>query len=291
MTSSSSPGISLMMEGISYITATEVPFVLVDVMRAGPGLGNVDPAQSDYHQMIHGGGHGDYYWIVLAPYSVQEVIDYTALAFKLAEKYRTATVVLLDGSIGQMMEPAVLPPMQQAKMKEKEYKPPHWAVRGKNGDGRRVLTSILMNPYEQEEANVRLLKKWQSIKENEVRYKDYYLDDAEYVVIGFGTAGRVALTAVRAARAKGIPIGLFRPITLKPFPEEELEELSKRVKSILVVEMNAGQMVDDVRLTLGDRVPIRFVGRMGGVIPMPDEIMPELEKLCNAAVVGEEGSA
>jgi 2-oxoglutarate ferredoxin oxidoreductase subunit alpha len=225
MTSSSSPGISLMMEGISYITATEVPFVLVDLMRAGPGLGNIDPAQCDYHQMVHGGAHGDYYWIVLASSSVQEAIDHTVLAFELAEKYRTMVVVLLDGSIGQMMEPAILPPMQPAKMKQTGFEPPNWAVRGKNEDGRRVLTSILMNPREQEEANIRLLKRWHHIKENEIRYKDYYIEDAEYVVIGFGTAGRVALTAVRSARSKGVPVGLFRPITLKPFLKRDRRDI------------------------------------------------------------------
>jgi 2-oxoglutarate ferredoxin oxidoreductase subunit alpha len=274
MTSSSSPGVSLMMEGLSYIAGTEVPAVLVDVVRGGPGLGNIAPAQGDYNQIVHGGGHGDYHMIVLAPASVQEAVDLTGLAFDLAEKYRMIAVLLLDGSIGQMMEPAELPPMQPLK---KEV--PDWAVRGSKRGERRVLTSINLDPPAQEVMNLRLMTRWQEIEANEVRFKEYFLDDAEYVVVGFGTAGRIALSAVRAAREKGIKVGLLRPITVAPFPGPVLEELTQRVKGFLVVEMNAGQMLEDVRLVVRGRKPVEFFGRMGGVMPFPDEVLTEIERL------------
>ena len=198
MTSTSSPGTSLMMEGISYIAGTELPIVLVDVMRGGPGLGNIAPAQADYNQMVHGGGHGDYYPIVLAPSSVQESIDLTVLAFDLAEKYRAVTVILTDGNIGQMMEPAELPEMKPIK---KDI--PDWAVAGIKGRPRRVLSSINLEPRLQEETNMRLIKRWQEVSANEVRFKEYYMDDAEWLVTGFGSAGRVALSAVRAGTRRG----------------------------------------------------------------------------------------
>ena len=225
MSSSSSPGVSLMMEGISYIAGTEMPVVLVDVMRGGPGLGNIAPAQGDYNQMVHGGGHGDYHCIVLAPASVQESIDLTVLAFDLAEKYRSVVVVLSDGSIGQMMEPCELPPMQPLKTSF-----PDWAVTGSEGRERRFLSSINLDPAAQEVTNFRLLRRWQEVEANEVRYKEYYMDDAEYVVTGFGSAGRVALSAVRAARAEGIKVGLIRPVTLNPFPRKVYEEAAKKVE-------------------------------------------------------------
>jgi len=274
MTSSSSPGISLMMEGLSYIAGTEVPMVLIDVMRGGPGLGNIAPAQADYNQIAHGGGHGDFYPIVLAPASVQESIDLTVLAFDLAEKYRSIGVVLTDGSLGQMMEPAEMPAMQPLKTVF-----PDWAVTGEPGRDRRLLSSINLNPPEQEKTNIRLGLRWQQVQANEVRYKEYFLDDAKFVVVGFGSAGRVALSAVRAARAEGIPVGLLRPITIKPFPEAVLDELSKRVDGMLVVEMNAGQMLEDVRLATRSRVPVEFYGRMGGIMPLPDEVLTEIKAL------------
>ena len=211
MTSSSSPGISLMMEGISYIAGTEVPMVLIDVMRGGPGLGNIAPAQGDYNQIVHGGGHGDFRPIVLAPASIQESIDLTVEAFDLAEKYRAVVVVLIDGSIGQMMEPAELPPMQPINRQR-----PAWAVTGAEDRDRRILSSIYIDPNEEEQINFRLLERWNQIEANELRYKEYFMDDAELVVIGFGTAGRVASSAVRAAREEGIPVGLLRPITISP---------------------------------------------------------------------------
>jgi 2-oxoglutarate ferredoxin oxidoreductase subunit alpha len=274
MTSSSSPGVSLMMEGLSYIAGTEVPMVLVDVVRGGPGLGNIAPAQGDYNQIVHGGGHGDYRMIVLAPASVQEAVDLTVLAFDLAEKYRAIATILMDGSIGQMMEPAELPPMQPLKTEV-----PDWAISGSKGRESKVLTSINLDPPAQEVMNLRLMKRWQEIEANEVRFKSYYLDDAEYVIVGFGTAGRISLSAVRSAREQGIKVGLLRPITLAPFPKDILETLTQQVKAFLVVEMNSGQMLEDVRLVVRGRKPVEFFGRMGGVVPFPDEVLTEIKRL------------
>jgi 2-oxoglutarate ferredoxin oxidoreductase subunit alpha len=279
MTSSSSPGMSLMMEGISYMAGTEVPCVIVDVMRGGPGLGNIQPAQADYNQMVHGGGHGDYHTIVLAPSSVQESIDLTVLAFDLAEKYRSVVIVLTDGSIGQMMEPAELPPMMPLKTEV-----PGWAVSGAEGRDKRYLSSIYMDAPAEEVANIRLLRHWQKICEDEVRYKEYYLDDAEYAIVAFGSAGRVSSTAVRQLREQGIKVGLLRPITLAPFPEKIIESLSKRVKGILVVEMNTGQMVDDVLLAVRGQTPVEFYARTGGVIPFPDEIVSTVQRMASGPI-------
>ena len=281
MTSSSSPGISLMMEGISYIIGTEVPAVLVDVMRGGPGLGNIAPAQSDYNQIVHGGGHGDYHLIVLAPASVQEAVDLTVLAFDLAEKYRTVAVVLLDGSLGQMMEPAELPPMRPVKTTF-----PEWAATGMMGkrEKRNILTSIYLNPPDEEQTNLRLLRRWQEVEASEIRFKEYFMDDARYVVVGFGSAGRVALSAVRAARAEGIPVGLLRPITLSPFPYEHIRKLAQRVEGFLVVEMNSGQMLEDVRLAVAGQKPVEFYGRLGGVMPFPDEILSEIQRIASGGL-------
>jgi 2-oxoglutarate ferredoxin oxidoreductase subunit alpha len=274
MTSSSSPGISLMMEGLSYIAGTEIPMVLVNVMRGGPGLGNIAPSQGDYNQICKGGGHGDYHAIVLAPASVQEAVDLVPVAFDLAEKYRNIACVLLDGSIGQMMEPVQLPPMREVKRAKFD-----WAVSGANGRERHVLTSIYLEPLDEEQTNLRLLRRWEQVQTKELRYKEYFLDDAEIVVIGFGTAGRVALSAVRAARAQGIKVGLFRPVTVSPYPYSRVTELAARAKCFLVVEMNAGQMLEDVRLAVNGRIPIEFYGRLGGVVPFPDEILNEIQRL------------
>ena len=274
MTASSGPGISLMMEGISYISGTEVPAVIVNVMRGGPGLGNIAPSQADYYQMVKGGGHGDYYPIVLAPASVQEAIDHIVLAFDLAEKYRTVVHVIADGNIGQMMEPAELPPMRKLPA---EY--PDWAVTGAKDRPARHLSSIYIEPSDGEVTNIRLLRRWMEVEKNEVRYETMLLDDAEIAIVGFGTAGRVACSAIRTARKEGIKVGLFRPITLAPFPKKELEEISKRVKRILVVEMNSGMMLDDVQSIVLDRVPVEFYGRMGGITPLPDEILGEIRRL------------
>ncbi len=274
MSSSSSPGVSLMMEGLSYIAGTEIPAVLVNVMRGGPGLGNIAPAQSDYNQAVRGGGHGDYPRIVLAPASVQEAIDLMALSFDLAEKYRMIAMMILDGSVGQMMEPAEMPAMREIRRRDYE-----WAVNGAMNRERRILTSIYLNPLDEEKTNLRLAERWNEVKTNEVRYKEYFLDDAKYVVVGFGTAGRVALSAVREARAHGVKVGLLRPITVSPFPYKALNQLTGQVEAFLVVEMNAGQMLDDVQLAVRGRVPVEFYGRPGGVVPFHDEILDEIRRL------------
>ncbi|MBI9046576.1 MAG: 3-methyl-2-oxobutanoate dehydrogenase subunit VorB [Anaerolineaceae bacterium] len=274
MTSSSSPGISLMQEGISYIAGSEVPTVLVDVMRGGPGLGNIAPGQADYNQMVKNGGNGDYFPIILAPSSVQETIDLTVESFDLAEKYRSIVVVLIDGNIGQMMEPAELPPMQPLRTKY-----PDWAVRGTGKREKNVLNSLYINPPEEEKVNIRLMKRWQEIKKNEIRFKEYYMEDAEFAVIGFGSSGRIALSAVREARKEGIKVGLLRPIVLSPFPEAAIREVSKQLQGILVVEMNMGQMLEDIRKATQDHIPINFYGRMGGIVPMPDAILNEIRDM------------
>ncbi len=274
MSSSSSPGVSLMMEGLSYIAGTELPVVLIDVVRGGPGLGNIAPSQGDYNQLVHGGGHGDYHPIVLAPASVQEAVDLTVLAFDLAEKYLAIVVVMADGNVGQIMEPVELPPMQPVGRPT-----PDWAVSGAKGRQRRILSSIYLKPEDEEIVNLRLLERWQLIQANEVRYKEYYMEDAEFVVVGFGTAGRVAFSAVRAARAEGMRVGLLRPITVSPYPSARIAELVPTTKAFLVVEMNTGQMLEDVRLAVGGRVPVEFYGRLGGVVPFQDEILGEIHRI------------
>lgn len=278
MTSSSSPGISLMQEGFSYMAASNVPAVVIDVMRGGPGLGNIQPSQADYNQVTKTSGHGDFHPIVLAPSTVQEAIDLTMLAFDLAEKYRTLVFVIADGTIGQMMEPAELPEMRPLPDKR-----PSWAVTGAKGRDHNVISSLYMGAEELEELNLELQAKLLKIQQDgEVRYDSAYLDDAEVVVIAFGTAARVAQTAVTRMRAKGLPVGLFRPITLWPFPEKEINQLVKRIpsiKSYLVVEMNAGQMLHDVREAVAGQVPVKFTGRMGGIIPLPEEIEEEIRRV------------
>jgi 2-oxoglutarate ferredoxin oxidoreductase subunit alpha len=274
MSTSSSPGVSLMMEGLSYIAGTEIPAVLVNVMRGGPGLGNIAPAQSDYNQAVRGGGHGDYPRIVLAPASVQEAIDLMALSFDLAEKYRMITLMILDGSVGQMMEPAQMPEMSDRKRPDWE-----WATNGAMNRKRRFLSSIYIDPAAEEVLNLRLLERWSEVEDNEVRYKEYFLEDAEIVIVGFGTAGRVALSAVRAARANGIKVGLLRPITVSPFPYAIIDQLAPKARAFLVTEMNMGQMLDDVRLAVAGRVPVEFYGRPGGMVPFADDILSEIERI------------
>ncbi len=287
MTSSSSPGVSLMMEGLSYIAGTRVPAVLVDVMRGGPGLGNIAPAQSDYAQMVRGGPHGDMKMIVLAPATVQELIDLTVEAFDLAERYRCITVVLADGSLGQMMEPAELPPMRTPRAADER---PAWALTGARGREPHALTSIYLDPEQEEAYNLELQATYRAIEAAEVRYVEERLEGARIAVVAFGTAGRLSLTAIDAARAEGIEVGLFRPVSLYPFPEERLRRLAERVDALLVVEMNAGQMIDDVRRVTRERVPIRFYGRTGGVVPMPEEVLEAIREL-HAGLVREEAVA
>lgn len=275
MTTTSSPGTSLMMEGLSYIAGTEVPMVLVDVVRGGPGLGNIAPAQGDYNQIVHGGGHGDYHPIVLAPASIQETINTVYEIFDIVEKYRTIGIVMVDGSIGQMMEPVALPAMKEVR---KVW--PSWAASATEGKRERnVLTSIYLDPKQEEITNLRLMKTWQEIEKNEISYKEYFMEDAKFAVVGFGSAGRVALSAVRAARAEGIPVGLFRPISVSPFPKKQIFDLAQRLEGFFVVEMNSGMMLDDVLLASQGRIPVEFYGRMGGVMPFPDEILREIRLL------------
>ncbi|MCC6192485.1 MAG: 3-methyl-2-oxobutanoate dehydrogenase subunit VorB [Anaerolineales bacterium] len=278
MTSSSSPGASLMMEGISYIAASEVPCVIVDVMRGGPGLGNIAPAQGDYFQVVKGGGHGDFRSIVLAPATVQEAIDLTYQAFDLAERYRVVVFVLTDGNVGQLMEPAELPPMRPVERPGRERRAPAWALRGAAGRPKHVISSIYLQPENGEAFNLKLQAKFREIEQHEVRYHEHAVADADLIVVGFGTAGRVAQTAVKQARAVGKRVGFFRPISLFPFPKPRLAELAATTREFLVVEMNSGQMVEDVRLAVEGRVPVRFFGRMGGVVPYPDEILAEIER-------------
>ena len=280
MTSTSSPGTSLMMEGLSYIAATEVPMVLVDVVRGGPGLGTITPSQGDYNQMVHGGGHGDYHPIVMAPAGIQEAVDLVYGMFDLAEKYRSIGVVLMDGSIGQMIEPAEMPPMLEIK---KDI--PEWAVRGSSGAEKRFLTSINLQPEEMEKMNFRLMKKFQEIEKNEIRYKDYYMDDAKIAIIGNGTAGRIALSAVRTARAEGIPVGLMRPISLSPFPYKAVQEIAEQVDKILVVEMNAGMMLEDILKVTQGKTSVEFYGRIGGMMPYPEEILGEIRRIAAGSPV------
>jgi 2-oxoglutarate ferredoxin oxidoreductase subunit alpha len=274
MSSSSSPGVSLMMEGLSYIAGTEVPAVVVNVMRGGPGLGNIAPSQSDYNQAVHGGGHGDYPRIVLAPATVQEAVDLMGLAFDLAEKYRMICMVILDGNVGQIMEPAEMPEMKPIVNRNFD-----WATNGAIDRPRRILSSIYINPPDEEITNFRLAKRWQEVQANEIRYKEYFLDDAEYVVVGFGTSGRIALSAVRAARAEGIKVGLLRPITVSPFPVQAIDALADRVSAFLVTELNMGQMLEDIQRIVRGRVPVEFYGRTGGMVPFPDEILSEIKRI------------
>ncbi|MCD4687683.1 MAG: 3-methyl-2-oxobutanoate dehydrogenase subunit VorB [Anaerolineae bacterium] len=274
MTSSSSPGISLMQEGLSYIACSEVPAVVVDIMRGGPGLGNIQPSQADYFQVTRSAGHGDFHPLVLAPSSVQEAIDLMVEAFDLAEKYRTLVFVVADGMIGQMMEPAELPPMQPLKKTR-----PDWALTGAKSREPNIITSLELDAPSLEAVNDRLQAKLKVIRENEQRSTEMLTDDAQLVVVGYGTAGRIAQTAIKHARAEGMKVGLFRPVTLWPFPEIRLSALADHVDAMLVVEMNAGQMLDDVRLCAGGQIPVSFYGRTGGVVPVPEEIYDKIVEL------------
>lgn len=289
MTSSSSPGFSLMQEGLSYIAASQVPCVLVDVMRGGPGLGNLAPTQADYFQLTKGGGHGDYHPIVLAPATVQEAVDLTYNAFDLAEEYRTIVIIAIDGNIGQMMEPVLMPPMRAPEDRANQDR--GWELTGAMHRPRRVVSSLFLLPEELEHMNRVLTEKDDAVRAGQVKYQTRYTDDAEMVVVAFGSAARIAQTAVHEARANGVRVGLFRPVSLYPFPEKELMELSYRVHRFLVVEMNAGQMVQDVRLAVERDADVEFFGTMGGLVPMPDEILTRIQKFMPVSLHDEmEGS-
>lgn len=274
MTSSSSPGISLKQEGISYIAGAELPCLIVNVVRGGPGLGTIQPSQSDYFQAVKGGGHGDYKMIVLAPASVQESVDYVKLGFDLAFKYRNPVMILSDGIIGQMMEKVEL--FEQQPRFTETF---DWATVGKRPDRPSVfVTSLQLKSEEQEKVNLRLQAKYRIIEENEVRYETHLCEDAEYLMTAFGSCARITRKAVEMAREKGIKVGLLRPQTLFPFPVDAISKLGSQVKGILTVEMNAGQMVEDVRLAVEGKTRVAHFGRYGGMIPDPEEILEAFEQ-------------
>jgi 2-oxoglutarate/2-oxoacid ferredoxin oxidoreductase subunit alpha len=275
MTSSSSPGISLKQEGISYIAGAELPCLIVNVARGGPGLGTIQPAQSDYFQSVKGGGHGDYHLIVLAPASVQEMADFVELGFDLAFKYRNPVLILSDGAIGQMMEKVYLMPQKQRSTELLD-----WATTGKgNRADRNIITSLDLDPDGQEDFNHKLQAKYAEIRKNEVRFEEFQCDDADYLLVAYGTSARVCQKSVQIARDGGIKAGLLRPITLFPFPSARIKELGDRVRGILSVEMSAGQMVEDVMLSVGCKVPVKHFGRMGGIVTTPDEVVEQLKNI------------
>lgn len=280
MTSSSSPGVSLMSEGLSYIAACELPCLVVNCQRGGPGLGTIQPSQGDYFQACKGGGHGDYHLIVLAPSSVQEMYDFVALSFELAFKHRNPVMLLADGAIGQMMEKVVFAE-QQPRLTDEEVAERHgaWAACGKgNRQRRNIATSLFLNPEELEQLNNRLQQKYRQIEAEEARWEEFMCDDAEYVLVAFGSSARICSAVVEQAREEGIRLGLLRPITLWPYPTKAIEALVERgVKGFMSVEMNAGQMVEDVRLAVQGKAPIEHYGRTGGVIFTPDEVLDALK--------------
>ncbi len=279
MTSSSSPGISLMQEGLSYMAGAEIPCVVANVVRGGPGLGDIQPAQSDYFQSVKGGGHGDYRLPVLAPASVQEMSDFVPISFDLAFKYRTPVLIVSDGLIGQMMEKVELfdqmPRMSTEEINEKYP----WATNGKPaGKERRILTSLDLDPHKLERHNIHLQDKYKTIEADEVRYELIDCDDADYIIIAYGSSSRISQKAIQLAREEGIKVGILRPITLWPFPKKPIDELVKRgVKGFLSVEMSAGQMVEDIRLTVRERTKVEHFGRYGGVIHSPEEVLEALK--------------
>ncbi len=280
MTSSSSPGISLMLEGISYLAGAELPCLVVNVVRGGPGLGTIQPSQADYFQATKGGGHGDYQVIALAPASVQEMHDFVGLAFDLAFKYRIPSLILSDGVIGQMMEKVVVGDYKPRWTDEEIQKiSGSWATTGKTKDRERhISTSLNLVAEEQEKHNHKLQAKYRTIEENEVRFEEFQTDDAEYLFVAYGSSARICQKSVELARDKGYKVGLLRPITVWPFPTKRIAEFSKQVKGMLSVEMSAGQMVYDVKLATGGNIPVEHFGRYGGVIPSPDEVVTAFEK-------------
>ena len=278
MTSSSSPGISLMQEGISYMAGAELPALIVNVSRGGPGLGTIQPSQADYFQTVKGGGHGDYRLITLAPASVQEMADFVDLAFELAFRYRNPAMILSDGAIGQMMEKVVLPPFKPRRTTEEIMKECPWATTGRIGMRKpNIITSLELRSEEMEQNNLRIQAKYRVIEEKEVRYEEYMTEDAEYLIVAFGSAARIAKKVIAIAREQGIRVGLLRPITLWPFPTRKIAELGNKVKGILSLEINAGQMVEDIRLAVECKIPVQWYGRLGGIIPEPEEVVDLLK--------------
>jgi 2-oxoglutarate ferredoxin oxidoreductase subunit alpha len=278
MTSSSSPGISLMQEGISYIAAAQLPCVIVNIMRGGPGLGGIQPSQSDYFQATKGGGHGDYHLLVLAPHTVQEAVSLTIDAFDLADKYRNPVMILGDGYMGQMMEPVEFKKPTPPKLPAKT-----WALTGTKDHPRNVIKTLYLDPEALEKVNLKINRKIQEMIKNEVRVETYQIDDAEVVIAAYGTVARIAKTAIKVLREKGIKAGLVRPISVFPFPYATFEKIANKVKKFLVVEMSFGQMLEDVKLGICGKAKIRFYGRTGGMVPTYDEIITEIEKLVKEA--------
>ncbi len=279
LTSSSSPGIALMQEGISYMAGAELPGVFVNVQRGGPGLGTIQPSQSDYFQATRGGGNGDYHVIVLAPNSVQEMADFVDLAFELAFRYRNPAMILSDGVIGQMMEKVVLPPFKPRRTEEEIKKECPWATVGRTKDRKpNIITSLELKSEVMEERNLHLQDKYNTIQEKEVRYETQQMEDADYVIVAFGSAARIAEKALELAHEEGLKVGLFRPITLWPFPQKELAEAARGKRGVLVAEINAGQMVQDVRLAINNTVKVEHFGRLGGIVPEPEEIVKALKE-------------
>jgi 2-oxoglutarate/2-oxoacid ferredoxin oxidoreductase subunit alpha len=278
-TSSSSPGVALMQEGITYMAGCEMPGLIVNVQRGGPGLGTIQPSQSDYFQATRGGGNGDYNVIVLAPASVQEMADFVDLAFNLAFKYRNPAMILSDGVIGQMMEKVILPPFRPRRTEEEIRKECPWATIGRTKDRQpNIMTSLELTPSVMEARNIHFQQKYAEIKEKEVRYEMLDCDDADYIIVSFGSAARIAQKAIELAHEEGLKVGLFRPITLWPFPSKAVAEIAKGKKGVLVAEINAGQMVEDVRLAINGAQPVEYFGRLGGIVPEPDEIVDALKK-------------
>ena len=278
ITSSSSPGVSLKMEGISYIAGAELPCVIVNVQRGGPGLGTIQPAQSDYFQATKGGGHGDYKMIVLAPASVQEMCDHTKLGFDLAFKYRNPVMILSDGVIGQMMEKVELFEQIPRRTEEQIIAECPWATTGKKGRDHNIITSLDLDSSKMEEHNHHLQAKYREIEKNEVLFEELNCEDADYIIVAFGSSARISQKAIELAREKGIKVGIIRPITLFPFPTEVIAKYASTVKGFLSVELNAGQMIEDIRLAVNGKTKVEHFGRMGGIIPTPDEVVNALEQ-------------
>ncbi len=274
MTSSSSPGVSLKQEGISYMAGADLPALIVNVQRGGPGLGGIQPSQSDYFQSTKGGGHGDYRLIVLTPASVQEMADLTILAFDLSEKYRVPAMLLADGTMGQMMEPVELPEVE-VKTVEKD-----WTVTGTQMKRKHnIINSLYLSPEELEKTNIERFERYKTIEENEARYEEFMMEDAEYCVVAFGIASRVSKNAVIAARNMGIKVGMIRPITIWPFPKKPLAEAADKVKAFLSVELSMGQMIEDVKLATECKKPVTLCNRVGGMIPTPEQVLESIVKM------------
>ena len=278
MTSSSSPGLSLMQEGLSYIAAGSLPCLVVNVMRGGPGLGTIQPSQSDYFQTVKGGGHGDYKMVTLAPASVQEMADFVDLGFQLAFKHLTPVMILTDGVIGQMMEKVKLPEYRRRRTEDEIRKQCPWATLGKTPDRKpNIITTLELDAHAMERINLNLQEKYKKIEETEIRYQEINCDDMDYLIVAFGSAARISQKAAELAREEGLKVGIIRPITLWPYPSQIINEYASKVKGILTVEFNAGQMVEDVRLAVNGKVPVEHFGRLGGIIPTPAEVVAALK--------------